>query len=294
MAGHDASMSETTLGQLQAVGYDARIAQLDRLEWRMLLSHVLRLSRIELITQDQRPVSAKELAQLHSLAARRLQGEPMAYLLGQREFYGLMLQVTPAVLIPRPDTETLLEQALARLQPGYAARVLDMGTGSGALAVALAHTRPQCQVVALDVSEDALQVARANAAQHQVTVEFLHSDWFQALPADVRFDLIMSNPPYIEAHDPHLQQGDLRFEPLAALTDHDDGLSAIRTIAAGAPQYLLPGGWLLLEHGYDQASAVRALLAAQDFINIQTLPDLAGIERVTVWARRAVPMPAAG
>ena len=275
-------MTPLTLRQLQDAPYALR---LDRLELRMLLSHVLGLSRIELITQDQRIIAGPELARFEALVTRREQGEPMAYLLGWREFYGLHFQVSPAVLIPRPETELLLELALARL-PGVSAgsrmaRVLDMGTGSGVLAVALAHTRPDCEVSALDNSAGALMVAHANARQHQVTVSFIQSDWYQALPVDACFDLIMSNPPYIQAQDSHLAQGDLRFEPLGALTDHADGLSALRQIAAGAARHLAAGGWLLMEHGYDQAAAVRALLAAHGFGEVQSWRDLAGIERVS-------------
>ncbi len=273
-----------TLHELQTAPYIESV-QLERLEYRMLLSHVLGLSRIELITQDQRPITAPELARIEECIARREQGEPMAYLLGQREFYGLNFQVSPAVLIPRPETELLLELALARLPvapaAASAARVLDMGTGSGVLAVALAHTRPDCAVSALDNSADALAVARANAQQHQARVNFIQSDWYQALPVEACFDLIMSNPPYIQAQDSHLVQGDLRFEPLGALTDHADGLSALRQIVAGAARHLAAGGWLLMEHGYDQAAAVRALLAVHGFGEVQSWRDLAGIERVS-------------
>lgn len=282
-------MSGMSLGELQAAFTAA--ARLDRLEFRMILSQVLGLSRIELITRDQRILSEAELARIEALVQRREQGEPMAYLLGQREFYGLNFQVNPAVLIPRPETELLLELALARLPAvvvglgsglgSAAARVLDMGTGSGVLAVALAHTRPDCVVSALDNSGDALAVARANAQQHQVAVSFMQSDWYSALPVDACFDLIISNPPYIHAQDRHLTQGDLRFEPLGALTDHADGLSALRQIVAGAPRHLAAGGWLLMEHGYDQAAAVRALLAAHGFAEVQSWRDLAGIERVS-------------
>ncbi len=272
-----------TLRELQSAPY-LESFRLDRLEYRMLLSHVLGLSRIELITQDHRSITAPELVRLEQFIARREQGEPMAYLLGQREFYGLNFQISPAVLIPRPETELLLELALQRLPATSAAasaRVLDMGTGSGVLAVALAHTRPDCAVSGLDNSADALVVARANAGQHQVRVNFIQSDWYQALPVDACFDLIMSNPPYIKAQDRHLTQGDLRFEPLGALTDHADGLSALRQIVAGAPRHLAAGGWLLMEHGYDQAAAVRALLAAHGFGEVQSWRDLAGIERVS-------------
>lgn len=251
---------------------------LDALENRILLCHALGLSRVGLITQSERVLSADEAQQLAALVQRRLDGEPIAYIVGEREFFGLPFKVSPAVLIPRPDTELIVELALERLPQG--GRMLDMGTGSGAIAVACAHSRRDGGVTALDLSEDALEVARANAAANGVQVRFLRSDWFGAV-GDERFALIASNPPYIASHDEHLSQGDLRFEPAGALTDHADGLSALRTIIDGAPAHLLPGGWLLLEHGYDQAEAVRALLAARGFAEVQSWRDLPGIERVS-------------
>ena len=253
---------------------------LDPLENRILLCHATGLSRVQLITQGDRPLSSDEAARLDALVARRLRGEPIAYIVGRREFFGLDFQVGPAVLIPRPDTELIVELALERL-PRQAPRLLDMGTGSGAIAVAVAHTRPDAAVTALDVSPDALAVAQANAAANGTRVRFLHSSWFDALAADEMFDVIASNPPYIAAGDDHLAQGDLRFEPVGALTDHADGLSALRTIIAGSPRHLVPGGWLLLEHGYDQAAAVRTLLLDAGFADVQSWQDLAGIERVS-------------
>lgn len=264
-----------------------RQAPLAALENRILVSHVLGLTRIQLITQSERIVTAAETARLNAVFQQRLNGEPIAYIVGEREFYGLSLQVTPAVLIPRPDTELLVELALERLPPGAA--LLDMGTGSGAIAIAIAHNRPDAVVTALDVSAAALQVAQANALRHAPHVRFLRSDWYAALaecsksstPDAQRFAVIASNPPYIVAGDQHLAQGDLRFEPVDALTDHDDGLSALRIIVAGAAAHLLADGWLLMEHGYDQAEAVRALLDAQGFDEVQSWRDLASIERVS-------------
>jgi len=253
---------------------------LDPLENRILLCHATGLTRVQLITQGDRPLTPDEAARLDDLVARRLRGEPIAYIVGRREFFGLDFQVGPAVLIPRPDTELIVELALERLPQG-AARLLDMGTGSGAIAVAVAHTRPDAAVTALDVSPDALAVAQANAAANGARVRFLHSSWFDALDAAETFDVIASNPPYIAAGDDHLAQGDLRFEPVGALTDHADGLSALRTIIAGSPRHLVPGGWLLLEHGYDQAAAVRALLLDAGFTDVQSWQDIAGIERVS-------------
>ena len=214
-----------------------------------------------------------------ALVQRRLDGEPIAYIVGQREFFGLPFEVGGDVLIPRPDTELLVELTLERLPPS--GRALDMGTGSGAIAVAVAHTRRDADVTALDVSEAALAVARRNAAANGAKVAFLHSDWFAALEGRTPFDVIASNPPYISSGDHHLSEGDLRYEPVSALTDHADGLSALRIIVAGAMKHLKPQGWLLMEHGYDQSAAVRALLTEQGYSDVQSWTDLAGIERVT-------------
>lgn len=258
-----------------------RNAPLPMLENRILIGHALQLTRIQLITLSERLLSADEAAQLSALFRRRLQGEPIAYLVGEREFFGLAMHVTPAVLIPRPDTELLVELALERLpQRGQA---LDLGTGSGAIAVVIAHMRPDVAMTALDVSQDALDVAASNAQRHGAKVDFLRSDWYAALgdAAQPYLDLIVSNPPYIVAGDAHLSQGDLRFEPITALTDHADGLSALRIIIDGASAYLKPDGWLLMEHGYDQSEAVRKLLAQRGFAEVQSWRDLAGIERVS-------------
>ncbi|MET0321012.1 MAG: peptide chain release factor N(5)-glutamine methyltransferase [Duganella sp.] len=260
-----------------------RQSLLDALDFRVLLCHALTISRVGLITGSDRRLTAAEAQAVGALVQRRLDGEPVAYIVGQREFFGLPFEVSGAVLIPRPDTELLVELALARLPHG--GRVLDMGTGSGAIAVALAHTRRDAHVTALDVSPDALDVARRNAAANGARVTFLHSDWFAALaqPGEpgAPFDVIAANPPYIASGDRHLAEGDLRFEPVGALTDHADGLAALRILVAGAPAHLLPQGWLLMEHGYDQAAAVRALLDAGGYADVQSWRDLAGIERVT-------------
>jgi release factor glutamine methyltransferase len=251
---------------------------LDALDTRVLLCHALGLTRVQLITLADHQLTEAEAARLATLLARREAGEPVAYLTGEREFYGLPFQVTPAVLIPRPDTELLVELACERLPRGGS--VLDMGTGSGAIAVAIAHARPDAQVSALDASAAALALARGNAARNGVQVDFVQSDWYAALSLSPRrFDMIVSNPPYIVAGDRHLSEGDLRFEPVDALTDHADGLSALRAIVAGAPGFLNQGGWLLMEHGYDQAQAVRALL--QGWNQVQSWRDLAGIERAS-------------
>lgn len=270
------------MSQLIAAGSSVGTLQIQPLlgavDNRILLCHALGLNRVGLITQAARLLSADEAARLSDLIARRFQGEPIAYLIGLREFYGLPFEVSPAVLIPRPETELLVDLALERLSAG--ASLLDLGTGSGAIAVALAHSRRDAMVTALDVSPAALALARRNAGANGVKVAFLHSDWYQALGAQ-RFEMIVANPPYIAGADRHLAQGDLRFEPVDALTDHADGLSALRQIVSGARAHLTAQGWLLMEHGYDQSEAVRDLLAAAGFSQIQSWPDLAGIERVS-------------
>jgi release factor glutamine methyltransferase len=255
---------------------------------RILLAHALALSRVQLVTQSERILTEGEARHLSALFERRTNGEPIAYIVGEREFFGLSFHVTPDVLIPRPETELLVELALERLPEN--GRVLDLGTGSGAIAVAIAHARPDAAVTAIDSSTAALAIARRNVAQHGVHVAVLQSDWYHAL-GDRQFDVIVANPPYIAAGDPHLSQGDLRFEPANALTDHADGLSALQAIARGAARHLAPRGRLLLEHGYDQSSAVRALLERQGFSEVQSWKDLAGIERATGGAKETEPVP---
>ena len=268
----------TTLGALQ------RAPLLDPVDQRILVCHALGISRTNLITQSERVLSAEEAARVARMLQRRHDGEPVAYIVGQREFFGLEFETTPAVLIPRPDTELLVELALLRLPPR--GKVLDMGTGSGAIAVSIAHHRPDAAVTALDVSEAALAVAARNALRNKATVRWLHSDWYGAVEHE-QFDLIVSNPPYIADGDRHLSEGDLRFEPSGALTDFADGLSALRTIVAGARDRLAPGSWLLMEHGYDQSAAVRDLLSTAGYTEVQSWQDLAGIERVSGGRRPA-------
>lgn len=260
----------------------AAMAGLPTLEARMLLTHVTGLSRTQLITRDGEHLTPAQRDTLATLLARRLAGEPMAYLLGEREFFGRPFHVTPDVLIPRPDTEVAVEAVLARLASVRAPRVLDLGTGSGALAVTIACERTDADVWATDISEGALAVAQGNARLlGAANMHFLISDWYAALPADLQFDLIVSNPPYIAAGDPHLGEGDLRFEPIDALTDHGDGLTDLAAIIAGAAARLRRGGWLLLEHGYDQAEATRALLEQSGFAEVFSARDLGGHERCT-------------
>jgi release factor glutamine methyltransferase len=225
---------------------------------------------------------APELAgRLAALLQRRAQGEPVAYLVGRREFWSLDLEVTPDTLVPRPETELLVELALERLPPGRAASVVDLGTGSGAIALALAKERPRASVTAVDSSAPALLVAQRNAARLGLSqVRFLRSDWFSAV-RDERFDLVVANPPYLADDDPHLREGSLPFEPAPALASGRDGLDALRTICADAPARMQAGGWLLFEHGFTQGEAARALLRASGFAQVQTWPDLEGRERVS-------------
>ncbi|RZF28767.1 peptide chain release factor N(5)-glutamine methyltransferase [Paraburkholderia sp. UYCP14C] len=270
-----------------------RASPLPPLEARILLTHVLGWRRTQLITRGDEPLERANVERYRALEARRMAGEPVAQLVGAREFFGLEFEVTPHVLIPRPETELLVETALTAIEPRPRPRVLDLGTGTGAIAVAIASMRPDAQVWALDRSADALSVATRNGARlldpkrPGGAVTFLHSDWYGSLDAALRFDAIVSNPPYIASGDPHLSEGDLRFEPRGALTDEADGLSAIRAIVAGAPQHLATEGALWIEHGYDQAEAVRALLSAQGFAEVRSECDLAGIERISGGVLRA-------
>lgn len=254
-------------------------------EARLLLQHATGYTRAQLVTRDGELLPDDVCTALGSLTERRLNGEPVAYILGVREFYGRPFAVSPAVLIPRPETEHLVEAALARLPQG--GKLWDLGTGSGIVAVTAALERPDAAVRASDISADALAVARRNAQDLGAAVEFARGSWFDTdRPSEQNsYDIIVSNPPYIEAGDVHLTQGDLRFEPQGALTDFSDGLSCIRALAAGAPAYLKTGGWLLLEHGFDQGAAVRAILRKNGFGQTETLPDLAGLDRVTLGCR---------
>jgi release factor glutamine methyltransferase len=252
-----------------------------RLDAEVIAMHVCGLTRAELITRLDTPLCQTAYARLEQLLRRRAAGEPIAYVTGKREFWSLELRVTPEVLIPRPETELLVERALARLASDAHATVADLGTGSGAVALAIAKERPHCRVVATDRSEAALAVARDNAARFGIkNVEFRIGAWFAPL-ADAAFDLIVSNPPYLRADDPHLTTGDVRFEPRAALVAGPDGLAALRIIVRDAGRHLRPRGGLLLEHGWDQGAAVRVLLQAAGYRDIATHRDLSGQERLT-------------
>jgi len=249
-------------------------------EARLLLSRLLERSAAWLEAHREEVLANEQLAQFRGWVARRAAGEPVAYLLGSREFYGREFVVTPAVLIPRPETELLVDVALMKVGAGGTAQLLDLGTGSGCIAVSLALECPAARVTAVDISAAALAVAKNNALRLDASVDFIESDWFATLPA-AQFDLIVANPPYIAATDRHLAEGDLRFEPAHALTDQADGLAALRRIVADAPGWLASDGWLYFEHGYDQETAVFALLQAAGFVNIEQHRDLAGIVRVS-------------
>ncbi len=254
---------------------------LPRLEQSMLWQHVLKVPRSWLIGHDTDPLPAAAITQYQALEQRRLAGEPMAYILAKREFMGHEFMVSPAVLIPRPETEFLVEQALVQIQHLPHARVLDMGTGSGAVAVSMALARPDVTVVATDLSPQALQVAQQNAHSLCAKVEFLAGSWYDAVIGQQPFDLIVSNPPYIAADDPHLVQGDLRFEPSMALSATQNGLADIKQIICGARPYLTATGSIWLEHGWDQAALVRDLLSQAHFNQPTSISDLAGIPRIT-------------
>lgn len=277
-------MAETAVTIAEALRYArARLAGGDspRADAEILLAHVLGRPRSYLVAWPEQPLAAEAWASYQRLVARRAEGMPVAYLTGTRGFFGLELAVTDAVLIPRPETELLVEAALERLPHGPCA-LADLGTGSGAIALAIASVRPEARVLAVDASPAALAVARANAERLGLrNVELRQGDWCQGL-GDGRFDMIVSNPPYIRAGDPHLEQGDVRFEPAMALASGPEGLDAIRAILACAPAHLAPGGWLLFEHGYDQADAVAGLLQGAGFSAVQTLADLLGHGRVTL------------
>ena len=245
----------------------------------MLFAHALGRDRVWLVSHADDVIDAAMRAKAEALFSRRRAGEPVAYLLGEREFWGLAIAVSPAVLIPRPETERLVELALERLPADREAKILDMGTGSGAIAIAIAAERPRAHLTAIDASPDALAVARTNIARHDVRVRLRQSDWFAEL-GNERFDLIVSNPPYIAGSDAHLANGDLRFEPKSALTPGSSGMEAIEAIARAAPAHLAPGGCLLLEHGWDQRAACIELFARLGFSEVADHDDLAGVPRV--------------
>lgn len=289
-------MAGTTIGE--ALSFAQRA--IERFDAQYMLARLMHRSRASLIANLDATLDAEVATTFRQWVDQRAAGKPVAQIVGVREFYGREFAVDEHVLIPRPETEVLVEQALARLSKHFwpevpadrRLSVLDMGTGSGAIASTLALENPTFDVFALDRSTDALRVARANAERLGARVSFLQSDWYVGV-GEQRFHAIVANPPYVARDDAHLEQGDLRFEPRIALTDEsDDGLGAIRRIIDGAHGHLHPHGWLLLEHGYDQAERVRSLLNAAGFSAVESVKDLAGIERVTLGRRPTQRAPA--
>ncbi|HEY1141872.1 MAG TPA: peptide chain release factor N(5)-glutamine methyltransferase [Lysobacter sp.] len=271
-----------TVGELLAAATRQLSGDEARVEAERLLAHALGVGPTWLYTHRDDVPAAVETADFERLLERRLAGEPVAYLIGRRGFWRFDLQVTPATLIPRPETERLVELALERLPADRPLQVADLGTGTGAIALAIAFERPLAQVMATDASADALAIAKANAQALGLSrVEFREGDWFAPL-AGARFDLIASNPPYIADDDAHLSQGDLRFEPASALASGVDGLDDIRRIAAAAPEHLRAGGWLLVEHGWDQGAIVREVFAQAGFDAVETVQDWEQRDRVTL------------
>lgn len=263
-------------GKCQLDGFES-----PRLEAEILLMHTLGVSRAWLFAHSDQTIEGSAADMYRKHIQRRQGGEPIAYITGTREFWSLDFKVSPAVLIPRPETEILIEAALARIPKDDSWRLADLGTGSGAIAIAIATQRPLCEVHACDISSDALAVAQENANTHKVErIQFHKGSWLN--PLSGKFDLIVSNPPYVAEGDTHLQQGDLRFEPDSALVSGNDGLEAIREITAKAPNFLTAGGWLGFEHGYDQAASCKAIMESHGFISIETLKDLQGTNRVTI------------
>lgn len=260
--------------------------RIGRVDAEALLLHVLGQPRGWLFTHGGDALTPDQSSRFDELIARREAGEPVAYLTGSRGFWTLDLEVTPDTLIPRPETELLVELALARIPHGAASRIADLGTGSGAIGLAIASERPSAGVVATDASEAALAVAGRNAQRNDIgNIEFRHGSWYAPLAGE-RFDLIASNPPYIEEGDPHLVEGDLRFEPMTALASGEDGLDDLRCIVSAAPSHLVEGGWLLVEHGWNQGDAVRALFIDAGLVDVETASDLERRDRVTLGRRR--------
>jgi len=260
--------------------YDS--SELPRIDAEVLLQHVIERPMSWLIAYGDTTATSPHVQSFYELVAKRQQGQPIAYLTGKRDFWTLTLDVNENVLIPRSDTENLVEQALERIPTDAAWQILDLGTGSGAIGLALAKERPNCSVLAIDSQDGALRVAQKNGVANGVTnIEFRQSDWFESLCSDNKFDLIASNPPYIEKDDSHLQQGDLRFEPLSALVASNDGLSDLQTIIKTAPNYLSKNGWLIVEHGYNQAEPVAECFRTYGFEKTELHRDINDLPRCT-------------
>ena len=252
-----------------------------RLDAELLLAHALGKPRSYLYSWPEKVIADSAWSQFQRLVAERCKPTPVAYLLGQREFYGLEFTTTPTALVPRPETELLIDLALARIAPDQPLRVVDLGTGTGIIAVTLKLHRPRLEVFATDVDPACIELARKNAARHHTTVEFIVSDWYQGLPVGSRFDLILSNPPYVAAEHPFLAEGDLPAEPRLALTPGRTGLEALQPLIAGAPDHLARDGWLIVEHGYDQQASVARLLAENGFGEIECALDANNLPRTT-------------
>jgi release factor glutamine methyltransferase len=271
-------MNSATLGD--ALREAAR--RIDPVDARVLLCHVVQRGSAYVAAHPEIELRPADRDRYAELVARRVRGEPVAYLTGHREFYGKPFRVSPATLIPRPETELLVDLALERLPHDGAARVMDLGTGTGCIAISIASERSRLRILGIDSSREALALARRNALDRGVgNVAFLQSDWYSALRPGERFDLIVSNPPYVAAGDPHLEKGDLRFEPRVALDGGRDGIEALRAIIVGAGVHLAGNGWILVEHGFDQAERVRGLLIEQGYESVFSARDLAGIERAS-------------
>lgn len=275
----------TTLGEMleQATQLLQPVSDSARLDAELLIAEALQIPRSVFFSQPEQALNAQQLEWVQQLVARRAQGEPIAYILGSKHFWDIELHVTANTLIPRPETELLVETALAVFDAEQPIEVIDLGTGSGAIAIAIARARPHWRVTATDVSVAALDIARQNAQGYTLgNIRFVHSHWFDAIDNAIKFDLIVSNPPYIAAGDPHLQQGDVRFEPLQALQSGADGLDAIRAILRDGREHLTSNAWLMFEHGYDQAHAVRDLLREHGYTHIEQKQDLAGHVRMSM------------
>ncbi|MEE1672655.1 peptide chain release factor N(5)-glutamine methyltransferase [Agarivorans aestuarii] len=252
-----------------------------KVDAKVILQHLLQCNQTYLLTWPEKTLSNEQWSRYQELIAKRVAGEPVAYIVGEREFWSLSLKVSPATLIPRPDTEVLVEQALKKVLNQADTHIVDLGTGTGAIALALASELPKAKVFASDLREDAVNLAQDNAQKLDLSqVQVKQGSWFEPF-AEQQFDLVVSNPPYIDPEDPHLSQGDVRFEPSSALTAEQHGLADIEHIVSHAPSYLKAGGWLLLEHGFDQKEAVQGLLIANGFAEVFTEQDYGGMDRVT-------------